>query len=135
MNKRPEAINSIIGEATSVKGEIAARGPLLLNGEILGNVRAEGEVDVGERGTVNGNSYGGKVVVSGRVAGNILSRQGLEIAKGGRVEGEIVTDKLLIEAGASYLGKVNICNPEEAVLEPPAETSPVDETIVEIRDV
>lgn len=108
MSKKPEAINSIIGEATTIKGEISAQGPLHLNGVIEGEVMAEGEVFVGERGKVKGNISGGKVVVSGRVEGNISARQGLEIAKGGEVQGEITTDKLLIEAGSSYLGKVNI---------------------------
>ncbi|MBI5699227.1 polymer-forming cytoskeletal protein [Candidatus Saganbacteria bacterium] len=112
MNKKPEAINSIIGESTTIKGEISSQGPLHLNGLIEGEVLAEGEVFVGEKGKVKGNISGGKVVVSGRVEGNISARLGLEIAKGGEVQGEITTDKLLIEAGSSYLGKVNIGNLE-----------------------
>ena len=108
MNKKPDAINSIIGESTAIKGEIRSQGPLHLNGEIEGEVVAECEVFVGMKGRVKGNISGAKVVVSGKVEGNISARQGLEIAKGGEVTGEINCDKLLIEAGSSYLGRVNI---------------------------
>lgn len=112
MNQKPGAINSIIGEATIIKGEISSQGPLHLNGEVQGEVVAEGEIFVGAKGKVIGNIAGSKVVVSGRVEGNIDARQGLEIAKGGEVQGEITTDKLLIEAGSSYLGRVNIGKPQ-----------------------
>ena len=130
-NKKLEAINSIVGEGTSFKGEITSQGSVHIGGEVMGCVRTEGDVFIMPKGKMAGDVMGGKVVVSGAVEGNIVARKGLEILKSGKVNGEIVCDKLLIEEGSAYEGKVNVSS-HPAV--PKIEKRP-EATIVEIKDV
>ena len=137
-----EAINSIVGEGTTFKGEITSPGSVHVAGEVIGGVRAGGDVFVVGKGQVRGDVTGEKIVVSGIVHGNILSRQGLEILKTGKVNGAITCDKLLIEEGSVYRGKVNVTTPDEikAIWEagPPKEETEnpsQEQTIVQIKDV
>ncbi|MFA4967376.1 MAG: polymer-forming cytoskeletal protein [Candidatus Margulisiibacteriota bacterium] len=113
-------INSIVGEGTLLKGEISSLTSLHIAGEVVGSVNANGEVFVVGKGRVQGDINGGRVVVSGTVDGNIIASKGLEILKNGKVNGEITCDKLIIEEGSSYQGKVNV-----AVIMNVAETSNV----------
>jgi len=112
-NKKLEAINSFVGEGTSFKGEISSSGSLHVMGEVTGSINVNGDVFIGAKGRLTGDITGGRVVVSGIVDGNIFSRKGCELLKTGKVNGEITCDKLLIEEGASYQGKVNVCLPAQ----------------------
>ena len=108
MAKGPDPINSFIGEGTLFKGEINASGSLFINGQVEGLISIEGDVFVGEKGKVVGNVIGAKVVVSGHIVGDITAKMGLEITKNGNVEGEITCDKLIIEDGSAYKGRVHV---------------------------
>lgn len=106
--KAPDHINSIIGEGTLLKGEINSSGSLYVNGSIEGNVNAQSDVFISEKGKVSGNISGARVIISGTIIGDIIANKGLEISKTGRVKGSISCDKLLLEAGAEYSGRVNV---------------------------
>ena len=101
-------INSMIGHDAHVKGEINTKGAVRIDGEFDGKLNAKGDVFVGEGSKITGNIVGARVVVSGDVNGNIIANDGLEITKSGRVYGDITGDKLLIDEGAIYKGKVNM---------------------------
>jgi cytoskeletal protein CcmA (bactofilin family) len=110
-NKKLEAINSFVGEGTSFKGELISHGSLHIMGEVTGSINLKGDVFVGTKGKVTGDIIGARVVISGAVDGNIFAGKGCELLKTGKVNGEITCDKLLIEEGSSYQGKVNVCLP------------------------
>jgi len=112
-NKKLEAINSFVGEGTSFKGEIISHGSLHIMGEVAGSINLKGDVFVGAKGRVIGDIIGARVAISGIVEGNIFASKGCELLKTGKVKGEITCDKLLIEEGSSYQGKVNVCLPAQ----------------------
>lgn len=101
-------INSIIGEDTQVKGEIVSKGSVRLGGEFEGKISAHGDVLIGEGSRVTGSVSGARVTVSGDVNGNIAANAGLEITKTGKVYGDIISDKLIVDEGAVYKGKVTL---------------------------
>ena len=113
--KGPDPINSIIGEGTVVVGEISTATSLYVNGKIEGKVSAVKDVLIAENGRVAGNVAGEKVVVSGEIDGDVNAKGILEITKTGKVRGEINCDKLLIETGAQYQGKVNVGKTESVI--------------------
>ena len=104
-------VNSIIGDDTFVKGEISTKGSVRLGGQFDGTLNAEGDVLVSEGSKVEGNVSGGRIVVSGDVSGNIISHSGLEITRTGKVFGDITCDKLIVDEGAIYKGKVTLETP------------------------
>ena len=54
------------------------------------------------------NIFAKQVVIAGEVIGNIEATSGLEICNTGRVYGDISGDRLIIDEGAIYKGKVNM---------------------------
>ena len=101
-------VNSIIGDDTQVKGEIISKGSVRIGGEFEGKIQAHGDVLIGEGSSVTGSIAGARVTVSGDVNGNISANSGLEITKTGKVFGDIVSDKLIVDEGATYKGKVTL---------------------------
>ena len=108
MDKKMDAINSIVGEGSVLRGEITTPGSLHVAGEVQGTIKAEKDVFVAHKGKVIGDVEGSRVVVSGTIEGNITARTGLEILKTGKVFGEINCHRLMIEEGSSYQGRVNV---------------------------
>jgi cytoskeletal protein CcmA (bactofilin family) len=101
-------INSIIGEDTQVKGEIISRGSVRIGGEFEGKIQAQGDVLIGEGSRVTGTISGARVTVSGDINGNISANGGLEITKTGKVFGDVISEKLIVDEGAVYKGKVTL---------------------------
>jgi cytoskeletal protein CcmA (bactofilin family) len=114
MNKKIEAINSIVAQATTFKGEITSEGSLHVAGELIGSVKVKNDVFVMHQAKVVGDIEGSRIVISGSVDGNIIAEKGLEILKTGRVNGEITCHHLIIEEGSFYQGKVNVNTTETA---------------------
>ena len=123
--KELEAINSIIGEETTFRGDIVSQGSLHVSGEVRGSINVKGDVFVFGKGRVYGNITGARVVVSGLVEGDIFASAGLEILKSGKINGEINCDKLMIEEGSTYQGRVNVRSGHE----------PAPQAEFEIKDV
>lgn len=128
--KGPDPINSMIGEGTTVIGEIKTTSSLYVNGKVEGKIAAENDVFIAEKGKVAGNVAGEKIVVSGEIDGDVTAKKVLEISKTGKVNGEITCDKLLIETGARYQGKVNVGKAPGTVIETKEQESVVETTNV-----
>lgn len=103
-----DILNTLIGKGTDFKGVLHTQGSVHVEGHFEGEINAKGEVFVAEKSKVKANIFAKRVVISGEVIGNIETVQGLEISKMGRVYGNISGDRLIIEEGAIYKGKVNM---------------------------
>ncbi len=78
-----------------------------IDGEVVGNIKGNGSLIIGERGLVRGDVNVESVVVYGKVQGNIKARS-LEIRASGKVEGDIQVEELIVEKGAVYNGKCSM---------------------------
>jgi cytoskeletal protein CcmA (bactofilin family) len=103
-----DIVSTIIGEESEFKGAIHSQRSIRIEGNVEGEVNSQGEVHVGKTSRVKGNIFAKRVVVAGEVVGNIEATSGLEICNTGRVYGDISGDRLMIEEGAIYKGKVNM---------------------------
>ncbi|MFC1559768.1 polymer-forming cytoskeletal protein [Candidatus Margulisiibacteriota bacterium] len=101
-------VNSIIGEDTFIKGEINTKGSVRIGGHFEGTLSAQGDVLVGEGSKVEGNVSAARVIVSGDLNGNVIANGGLEVTRTGKVFGDITCDKIVVDEGAVYKGKVNL---------------------------
>lgn len=102
-----QEINTIIGEGFEIKGELSGVKAIRIEGRVLGNVRIETAVILGEKGVVEGDLVAGSAIIFGTVKGNVQSSR-LEIKKSGRVDGDIETEIIEIELGAKYNGKLQM---------------------------
>ncbi len=104
-------ISTIIGEGYTFTGELHGTSVIRIEGKIIGNVKVEGGVVLGEKGNVEGDIITKSAIIFGTVSGSVKTTQ-LEIKKTGHVTGDITTDTLEIELGAQYNGKLNMNKPQ-----------------------
>lgn len=96
-------VPSIIGEDLTIRGNIASKGELQVDGEIEGDIRC-GSLLLGDKSQVIGGVLAEDVVVRGRVVGSIRGLR-VTLQAQSHVEGDIFHQSLAIEQGAYFEGK------------------------------
>ncbi len=102
--KSPQKLETIIGNESTVTGELNIKGTLRVDGIIEGDVFADWVI-VGETGRVKGNVKSRGMVVGGSVEGNIDATEIVELQGKGEVTGEICTVKLAMSEGSVFDGR------------------------------
>jgi len=110
--KEPEVssqeVRTILGPGCLFEGNLTIpEGLTRIDGEVIGNIKGNGGLIIGERGSVKGDLSVENVVVYGKVHGNIRARS-LEIRASGRVDGDVQVQELVVEKGAMYNGKCSM---------------------------
>ncbi len=103
-NPKFEKIDTLIGKGTSFEGNIVANGTIRIDGEIKGEIKAKGDLVVGESGRVDANIEGRNILVSGKINGNIQATGKMELAASAKLYGDIRVKDLIIEQGALFKG-------------------------------
>jgi cytoskeletal protein CcmA (bactofilin family) len=102
--KKKDKVETILGNGTHIKGDIHTNGSLRVEGEVTGNIEAEGDLFVGEEGKIKTEIKARNVVIAGRVEGDVIAYKKLEILPSGKLHGDIKTKTLKIEEGAVFNG-------------------------------
>ena len=103
-------IDTLIGKASRVHGDLEFAGGLHLDGSIAGNVRAhpsEGSsLSISETGSIEGNVEAGNVLLNGSVRGDILARERVVLGATARVQGNVYYGVIEMTLGAQIMGKL-----------------------------
>ena len=109
-NKKPPPIRSLVGEGTAVRGEVRFIEGLRIDGEVHGDVLAEGEgrsiLVISEKATVHGKVMASHVIINGTVKGPVHCTELLELQPRARIEGDIRYETLEMHAGAQVDGEL-----------------------------
>ena len=109
-NKKPPPIRSLVGEGTAVRGEVRFIEGLRIDGEVHGDVLADGEgrsiLVISEKATVHGKVMASHVIINGTVKGPVHCTELLELQPRARVEGDIRYETLEMHAGAQVDGEL-----------------------------
>jgi cytoskeletal protein CcmA (bactofilin family) len=108
------SINTIIGPGTSVSGDIESGGFTRVDGNIRGDVNAQGRVVIGEKARMKSNVSGTFVTVGGVVFGNVLASERLVVLATGLIMGDVITRRIQADDGCLVHGRVRVCRTEEA---------------------
>jgi len=100
------AAASIIGQGTSVRGNLRGAGSIEIRGRVEGDVQVDGDVAIGEDGAVNGNVNGAQILVAGQVAGDLTGSEAVMLERGARVVGDLIAPRIGIAEGARVRGSV-----------------------------
>ncbi|MDR1107721.1 MAG: polymer-forming cytoskeletal protein [Spirochaetaceae bacterium] len=107
------SINTIIGPGTSVYGDMEAGGFTRVDGDLRGNLTAQGRVVVGEKARIKSNISGTSVTIGGVVYGNVLASERLIILSTALVLGDIVTRRIQADEGCLVHGRVTVCGTDQ----------------------
>lgn len=98
-------IDTLIGKDTEFQGTLNAKGTVRIDGKFEGDIKAEGNIIVGETGQVSAEIKARNLSLSGQIKGNVTLQEKLEICSSGKLSGDINVGLLVVEEGAFYQGK------------------------------
>ena len=110
----PETVGgetTLIGTSIVIKGELSGGEDLYIDGQVEGTIDPKGNrLTIGPRGRVKANVNASAVVVQGKLDGSIQASDRVDLKKSAVVTGDIVTQRISIDEGASFKGRVYIRN-------------------------
>jgi cytoskeletal protein CcmA (bactofilin family) len=109
---------TIVGNDVVIKGNLKSPSNISVNGTVKGKVDTQADANIGETAKIDGSVSGKNVTIAGEVQGNVSTEESLKIQATGKIFGDIDTPSLVIEQGASFVGKCQM----------PAERSETEES-------
>lgn len=115
--KKQPPIRTLIGEGTTIRGEVHFTEGLRIDGEVVGDVLGVGEgssiLVISEKARVTGKVKAGHVIVNGEVNGPIESTDLLELQPRARITGDVRYEVLEMHQGATIDGELRSLKAEE----------------------
>ncbi len=96
---------NLIGNGTTIKGDIESNGDIRIDGHLIGSLKSNGKVVIGQTGIMEGDLTCKQAEVAGVVKGNINTEELTALKATSKVEVDLNTKQLLIEVGAQFTGK------------------------------
>ena len=99
-----EDTETIIGSTVKVEGDFVGKGNIVVEGEVAGSLKTDGEVRVGVRAIIRANISAGSAIVAGTVHGNVLVTDRLDLTESAVVDGDITAKSISMSPGAIFNG-------------------------------
>jgi cytoskeletal protein CcmA (bactofilin family) len=96
---------TIVGQGAKLEGTVVSAGSLRIDGQVKGQVNADGDVMLSPQSSVEADIRAQNVSIAGRFKGSIVVKGRAEIARGGRVDGNVTSKTLVVEEGAIFQGQ------------------------------
>jgi len=96
---------TILGQGASLEGNIVSAGSLRIDGQIKGQINADGDVALSPQSQVDADIKAENATVAGKFRGNIIVKGTAELTRGGRVDGNITCKTLIVQEGAIFQGQ------------------------------
>jgi cytoskeletal protein CcmA (bactofilin family) len=98
-----------IGKSVVVKGDLSGSEDLYIDGTVEGTIQLQNNnLVVGPNGHVHADVSAKVVVIHGKLEGNIRASERAELRKSAVIVGDIFTQRIAVEDGAYFKGKVDI---------------------------
>ena len=102
---------TIIGQGTTVIGELKSKGTIRIEGGISGRVQCEDTIVVQETGRVKAEMIAGQIIIGGAVEGSVFAHDRLEVTSKGKLLGDITAPRIAIAEGVLFEGKCQMKPP------------------------
>ena len=97
-----------LGPRDSLNGRLEIQGDLKVAGHVEGELKASGDVTVGEGAAIQASIEGANVNVRGQVNGNVTAKKRLTLGGSGHLNGDVKVARLTVEDGATLNGNVTM---------------------------
>ncbi len=99
---------TVVGQGAKLEGTVVSAGSLRIDGQVKGQINAEGDVLLSPQSQVEADIRAQNVVVAGKFKGSIAVKGRAELSRGGRVDGDITSKTLVVEEGGVFQGQSNM---------------------------
>ncbi len=100
--------SSLFGKGSTFTGVIDASENVRIDGKIIGTINAKAKVVAGLDAVIEGNIHAERAEISGEIIGDIEITDILILRSSAKIHGDIITDKLIMDEGASFNGKCQV---------------------------
>jgi cytoskeletal protein CcmA (bactofilin family) len=110
-NKSSSTDNSsinLIGNGTSITGDINSNGDVRIDGSLKGNITTSGKLVIGGSGKIEGIVICQNADISGEIHGKITVSESLSLKATAKISGDIITTKISVEPNATFTGTCNM---------------------------
>ena len=114
---------TIVGKGARLEGNVVSAGNLRIDGQVKGQINAEGDVALSAQSQVEADIRAQNVSVAGRFKGAIQVKGKAHLARGGRIDGNITSKTLVVEEGGVFHGQ-SIMDGAAAASQAQAERAP-----------
>ena len=97
-------IDTVLAEDIDFTGQLSFRNPLMIKGRFTGEIKASGDLYVGEKSVVKAKIEAELVSSKGKIEGDIVASKRVELFGTSAVEGDISTPVIVIENGCRFNG-------------------------------
>jgi len=98
-----------IGKSVIIKGQLSGSEDLYVDGQVEGSIELkENSLIIGSSGHVQADINAKSVVVQGKLEGNVQASERAELKKSAIAVGDILTQRISVEEGAYFKGKIEI---------------------------
>ena len=99
---------NILSADVEIKGTIKFQNELTVDGKVEGEITSAGTLTVGENSEIKGEIKTKSVTVLGKVHGNITVEERCELKSRAVLYGDLKATRLIIEEGATFVGKSEV---------------------------
>jgi cytoskeletal protein CcmA (bactofilin family) len=99
MPRHPHEL-SVVGSGTRITGRITGQGALRIEGAVKGDINVDGETELSEGASVEGNLSGQSLDIAGSLMGDARASGAIALRSSASVRGELRGAEISIEPGA-----------------------------------
>lgn len=96
--------SNIFGKGTVITGNIETYGNIRVEGKIIGDLKTKSKAVMGHSSNVEGNILAQNAEIAGQVIGTVEVSELLILKPSAVINGDIITNKLVVESGATFNG-------------------------------
>jgi cytoskeletal protein CcmA (bactofilin family) len=98
----------VLSSDVEIKGSIKFQKELLIDGKVEGEINSDGVLTIGENADIRGEIKTKSITVFGKVQGNITVAERCELKAKCTLQGDLKAARLVIEEGATFIGKSEV---------------------------
>ena len=102
--KNIAAMDTIIGENTTVNGNVESDSSIKVIGRVEGDIKAAGDVMILQNAIIKGDIWAENLTIAGTVNGNLHVKNNLHLEATARVRGDMELHSLVTDEGAVFEG-------------------------------
>jgi cytoskeletal protein CcmA (bactofilin family) len=98
----------VLSSDVEIKGSIKFQKELLIDGKVEGEINSDGVLTIGENADIRAEIKTKSIIVFGKVQGNINVSERCELKSKCTLQGDLKAARLIIEEGATFIGKSEV---------------------------
>ena len=124
MAEYPTNSKNTLSADVEIKGSIKFQNDLTVDGKVEGEISSTGVLTVGENAEIRGEIKTKSATVHGKVHGNITVDERCELKARAVLHGDLKAARLVIEEGATFVGKSEVTPNKVTAMKPEVVRTP-----------